>query len=68
MKRMNKPRCNEIENGIVCNGEIMKMSLKKMQYHNGVWYTLEYNDLEDWLRCEKCQAEYNDSEIKELLK
>lgn len=57
-----KPICEE------CGGEIMQMTLTKRQYHNGVWYTLNDDNIEQWYRCEKCQAEYNYGEIEELVK
>ena len=58
------PKCNENN----CNGEIVQLSLKTNRYNNGVWFMLNESDVDVWYRCNNCYAEYNESEIKELLK
>ena len=55
-----RPICKE------CNkGEVMKMILLKSQYSPNFWL---YKKIEDeWYRCDNCQAEYSEEEIKGLL-
>ena len=46
----------------------MQMTLTKRDYHNGVWFIVEGSkDNDEWYRCDNCQAEYLEEEIKELL-
>ena len=56
-----KPYCTD------CNGEIEQLTLTNRQYNNGVWYTLNEDDIVVWYRCKECLAEYNENEVKELI-